>query len=94
MGFCWLVTLLGACAGGISIITTALMATSAPQQAAGYACACALAVVPYVFTRAAHMLKTESGAEETTRIVAAVDRLAASVSEFRTEVSNTTKTQN
>jgi len=94
MGFSWLVTLLGACAGGISIITTALMATSAPQQAAGYACACALAVVPYVFTRAAHMLQTESGAKETTRIVAAVDRVAASMTELRTEIASIKKTDN
>ncbi|MGY3265836.1 hypothetical protein [Lysobacter sp. HA35] len=48
---CWVVTLLGALIGGISIID-ALNADSAPKQGAGAALACAFAIVPYVFTRA------------------------------------------
>jgi hypothetical protein len=48
---CWIVTLIGAVIGSISIID-ALNADSAPKQGAAGALACAFAVVPYVFTRA------------------------------------------
>ena len=42
---------LGAILGGMQLLSS-LIATSAPQQAAGAAMAAALAVIPYVFARA------------------------------------------
>ena len=49
----WSITLIGALLGGLIVLFTMVSSKSAPQEAAGYAMACALAVVPYVFTRAA-----------------------------------------
>ena len=46
-------SLLGSLAGLLAIIGTLLLADSAPKEAAGYAMACALAVVPYVMARSA-----------------------------------------
>ncbi len=46
-------SLLGSIAGLLVIIGTLLVADSAPKEAAGYAMACALAVVPYVMARSA-----------------------------------------
>lgn len=48
--------LLGSLAGGLIILGTMVRANSAPQEAAGYAMACALCVVPYVFARAIDMM--------------------------------------
>lgn len=50
---CWIVTMLGACAGMLCVINLFMSrGISAPQEAAGAAIACAMCVVPYVFTRA------------------------------------------
>ena len=47
----WLLPILGALCGGAVGFFTLLAASGAAQQAAGYAMACALAVVPYVLAR-------------------------------------------
>lgn len=47
----WLGALLGALAGGLMVVA-ALVGSSAPQQGAGAAIGCGLAVVPYVVARA------------------------------------------
>jgi len=75
----WALTLIGALLGGLVIVFTTLAAKGAPQEAAGYAMACALAVVPYVFTRAALQLTEASRKESTDRIVDALIRLHADV---------------
>ncbi len=49
---CWFGTIMGACAGAFFMSSVFGSATSAPQEAAGAAMAVALAVIPYVFTRA------------------------------------------
>jgi uncharacterized membrane protein len=47
----WVITALAAALGGCALVL-AIFAGSAPQQAALAAIAVALAVIPYVFTRA------------------------------------------
>lgn len=50
---CWIVTLLAACGAAFQLFDVFVRGgLSAPQQAAGAALACALCVIPYVFTRA------------------------------------------
>ena len=48
---CWIVTLI-ATLPAAAMLLAAFGATGAPQEAAGAAIACAIVVVPYVFTRA------------------------------------------
>lgn len=48
----YLLPLLGALAGAFALLLTMAGARSAPQEAAGFAMACAFAVVPYVLARA------------------------------------------
>lgn len=48
----WVATLLGAIIGGFQFLNAMLLATSAPQQAAGAAMALCWVVIPYVFSRA------------------------------------------
>lgn len=50
------ISLLGALLGGLVILGTLWQAGSAPQEAAGYAMACAFAVVPYVLARSAQIM--------------------------------------
>ena len=49
---CWILTALGAAVGLLELISGIGGAESAPQEAAAAAIAVALAVIPYVFTRA------------------------------------------
>jgi hypothetical protein len=42
---------LGSLAATITLLMTMARAQSAPQEAAGFAMACALAIIPYVFAR-------------------------------------------
>jgi hypothetical protein len=49
---CWIVTAVGASFALLTLITTVGGASGAPQEAAGAAIAAAIAVIPYVFTRA------------------------------------------
>lgn len=48
---------LGALFALVQILETHANATSAPQQAAGMAMACAYAIVPYVFARSIEMMR-------------------------------------
>lgn len=54
--FFWMMTAGGAILAGLILIASVLLASNAPQQAAGAAIACAVAVIPYVFARAAEGL--------------------------------------
>ncbi|MFN0102209.1 MAG: hypothetical protein ACKV2U_08975 [Bryobacteraceae bacterium] len=51
MTLLWVIAALGAIAGALELLFTIAGATTAPQQAAGGALACAMAVVPYVLAR-------------------------------------------
>lgn len=82
----WFVTVLASIAAGFVMIGTGLGAKSAPQEAAGYAMACAFAIVPYVFSRAAQLGSQKSSDHNTKLIVEAIDRLARKMSEIETRV--------
>jgi len=71
----WLVAFAGAVAGAVSLALVLMTATGAPQEAAGAAIACALAVIPYVLARSwSELLPKPVGTEPTrfTRAVAGV----------------------
>jgi hypothetical protein len=74
--FIYVFPFLGALAGGLIIMSTMAGATSAPQEAAGYAMACALCVVPYVFARAIDMMINRDS-EHLRRHTAALEKMAA-----------------
>ena len=74
MKFLWVVTLLSSIGGGLVILLTLATSKGAPQEAAGYAMACALCVVPYVFTRAAQALSRTDPKVHVDRILAALER--------------------
>lgn len=73
--FVYVMPLLGSIAGTLTIAATALLAGTAPQQAAGFALACALAVVPYVFARSIAALDDTSQSQQR-RQTEALDKLA------------------
>ena len=56
----WVLPILGSIAGLVVAFMTFTSSTSAPQEAAGFAMACALAVVPYVLARSV-MAMCDSG---------------------------------
>lgn len=56
----WLLPIFGALVGGVIVVLTVLGASSAPQEAAGYAMAMAFAVVPYVLVRAIAAMTDEA----------------------------------
>jgi hypothetical protein len=65
----WLLPLLGALAGGFIILATMGLSKGAPQEAAGYAMACAFAVVPYVLARSFAAMSDNDAHIELKRIV-------------------------
>lgn len=48
----WIGVLIGSMLGALSLMEAVALSTSAPQQAAGAAIACALVVIPYGAARA------------------------------------------
>ena len=73
MRFFWFVTLISAVLASLVIAFTLVVAKGAPQEAAGYAMACALAIVPYVFTRAAVALAAPDLRDSINRVVTAIE---------------------
>lgn len=66
--FCWIVTMLGACAGMLVVIDIFMThGASAVQQGASAAIACALCIVPYVFTRCIEGLNRGGGPSHSER---------------------------
>lgn len=65
----WLLPLLGSLAAGVIIFFTMTMAKGAPQEAAGYAMACAFAVVPYVLARSIAAMSENDAYLELKRMV-------------------------
>ncbi len=70
MKFFWGCTLVLACLATLVFVGTMLLVKGAPQEAAGYAMACALAIVPYVFARAAAFFLEPNMAETLAQIAA------------------------
>lgn len=50
--FCWVVTLICCGIATLTLFTAMTQSNGAPQEAAGAAIACAIAIIPYVFSRA------------------------------------------
>lgn len=65
----WIFPLLGALAGGVIILATMGLSKGAPQEAAGYAMACAFAVVPYVLARSIAAMSDNESHIELKRLV-------------------------
>ena len=71
MGFLWIATCIST-VFAVLAMAVGFLASSAPMQAAAFACACALAVVPYVFTRAVQEIigkKFDDHLEEIARLL-------------------------
>lgn len=66
-------SLIGSLLGGIIILLTISQAGSAPQEAAGYAMACAFAVVPYVLARSVGMMSDDAESRQIRLTKAAED---------------------
>lgn len=64
--------LIGAIIAVLITLGTLVMTNSAPQEAAGYAMACAFAVVPYVLARSIHIMYEDSPSKLTDKIVEAI----------------------
>lgn len=74
MTFFWIIAILGSLAGGLTLFSTMLNATGAPQQAAGAAMACAFAVVPYVLARSIDGATNLDEAKKQTALLAQIVR--------------------
>lgn len=48
---CWAITALAAIFAALELVAVEGSANGAPQEAAGAALACAIVIIPYVFTR-------------------------------------------
>jgi flagellar biosynthesis protein FliP len=71
----YLMPVLGSIAATLVILATALGSRTAPQEAAGYAMACALALVPYVFARAIDLGRNDAQAQRELQ-TAALEQMA------------------
>ena len=81
----WLIPIAGAVLGGFIALVTMASSASAPQEAAGYAMACAFAVIPYVFARAIHEMVDQPWQRDLRRIASsaeAVERSKETVSSY------------
>lgn len=72
MRFVFFLPMIGAIIGAFIVMLTLAASGSAPQEAAGYAMACAFAVVPYVFARAIQSLNDDSPTKLTDKIIEAI----------------------
>lgn len=64
--------LIGAIIAVLITLGTLVMTNSAPQEAAGYAMACAFAVVPYVLARSIQIMYEDSPSKLTDKIIEAI----------------------
>lgn len=74
MAFFWVIAAIGSVLGGLNMLFTMAMATSAPQQAGGYALSCALAIVPYVLARSVQAMTKSRTDLAADRIIAAIEK--------------------
>jgi hypothetical protein len=54
--FFWIITILACIVAGLLFFMTVTSSNGAPQEAAGAAMACAIAIIPYVLARAVEKL--------------------------------------
>lgn len=72
MRFVFVLPLIGAIIAVLITLGTLVMTNSAPQEAAGYAMACAFAVVPYVLARSLQIMDQPPADKITERIIEAI----------------------
>ncbi len=72
MRFVFVLPLIGAIIAVLITLGTLVMTNSAPQEAAGYAMACAFAVVPYVLARSIHIMHEDSPGRLAEKIIEAI----------------------
>lgn len=72
MRIVFLLPLIGAIIGALIVMLTIASGGSAPQEAAGYAMACAFAVVPYVLARSIQIMYEDSQVQLTEKIIDAI----------------------
>lgn len=72
MRIVFLLPLIGAIIGAPIVMLTIASGGSAPQEAAGYAMACAFAVVPYVLARSIQIMYEDSQVQLTEKIIDAI----------------------
>jgi hypothetical protein len=74
--FLYLLSFLGGLCGILAMLITVVSAGSAPQEAAGFAGSCALALGPYVMARAYDLMHNAEAVENARRSVKALETLA------------------
>lgn len=72
MRILWVLPILGSLAAALVILMTFAGSNGAPQEAAGFSLACALAVVPYVLVRAITAMAALDLHDQLERIIAAL----------------------
>jgi hypothetical protein len=72
MRFVFVLPLIGAIIAVLITLGTLVMTNSAPQEAAGYAMACAFAVVPYVLAKSIQIMYEDSPSKLTEKVVEAI----------------------
>lgn len=75
MRFLWIFPILGSVIGALMILLTVASTSSAPQEAAGFALACAIAVVPYVLVRSIVAAGTPDVKSHVDKVLEALTRL-------------------
>lgn len=73
----WILPIIGALLGALVFLFTISVAKGSPQEAAGFAMAMALAVIPYVLARAIQEMNKSSIEADTKRIASAVEHMAS-----------------
>lgn len=71
-GLCWAVTVIAAGVAAIQLFDTVAGAAPAPQQAAGAAVALAIAIIPYVFSRAVDSVAASARLGEMLKLLRAI----------------------
>lgn len=71
----WIVTLISSSFGALALLVSLASAKGAPQEAAGAAIACAMAIIPYVFTRAIEAMSARSRQQDVQEVIRAIESL-------------------
>lgn len=76
--FCWVITIISCIIAGMVLLATFTSSNGAPQEAAGAAMAAAIAVIPYVFSRAVTELSESKAEEQNAAIIALLKKQGSS----------------
>ncbi len=87
MRIVWILPVLGSLLATLVMLGTAASSSSAPQEAAGYAAACACAIVPYVLARALAAIYRQDQQEAADRIVTAIAQAVVDMQQGKRELA-------